>query len=103
MGIASWLLIDTNHPGTESRIFVWMPATEAPTPGPLRETRRDVWSALSAARKGLPAGYRYDDVFHDGFMFRMQISGGDCSRPDSTPYIGAASMSQTATGRREGA
>jgi hypothetical protein len=91
MGLASWLLIDTTHPGITSHIFAWMPAEEAASPEEAKMKLYDIFKdALADAIK--ETSWPKDYSVHltdsskttpkDGFIgeFAVVITGGDCDR-----------------------
>lgn len=90
-GFASWLLIDTTHPGTNSHIFAWMPVDEASSPEQAKMKLYGIFKdALAGAIQDTswPKDYsvnlkeRSETSAKDSFVGELEvvITGGDCDK-----------------------
>ncbi len=88
MGVASWLLIGNDHPGLQSRIFVWMPMDTSSSP---EDAQQRIIKLLDDAAEAairethLPDGYtantktiQYDSPKRP--IRFLNISGPDCDK-----------------------
>jgi hypothetical protein len=89
MGLASWMLIGKDHPGTHSRILFWMPANnESGLKDATSHLHKIYTEALNTAIKEVrwPDGYTAQLVNYPGSTgIFVVITGGECSKEAANP------------------